>query len=328
MALLTGGNSGVIGSNFNAQDPSTWYVDFGRKLSQDEINYYAPQMQARYDTELRRQENVGRSNIVATPTTTANGGNVYGGQAQNSTRPYEVTNGGSPQEAVGGSMVSGPSTGGASMSGQNPYLQQMGDALTSTMTNNWRRNVQPQIASSAMATGGYGGSRQGVIEANAMNDLNGQIGGALTNLYGQGFNTALNYDLGLRGNDLGFAGLDAQINQNNFNNRLQGANFGLGVWNQGMQNNQTGINAGSNIHNTPMNNASNFAGQYNSIGQGFATATGSSNQQGNPLMGMLGGAQIGSRIGNMWGGGTAGSAGDTATGQNFWATNFSGGMGD
>lgn len=196
----------------------------------------------------------------------------------------------------------GMSTAGASTAGQNPYLKQMGDVMVGQMTDNFNRSVVPAIGSAAMASGGYGGSRQGVMEANANNDLQRQIAGGLTNLYGNGFNTALNYDLGLRGNDLGFAGLDAQINQNNFNNRLNGANFGLGLWNQGMQNNQTGINAGTNIQNTPMNYWSQFGNQYNSIGQGFGTTTGSASQQGNPLMGALGGAQLGSQIGNWWSG--------------------------
>lgn len=330
MALLTGGNSGVIGSNFNAQDPSTWYVDFGRKLSQDEINYYAPQMQARYDTELRRQKNVGRSNIVATPTTTANGGNVYGGQAQNSTRPYEVTNGGSPQEAVGGSMVSGPSTGGASAAGQNPYLSQMGDFMTRQMTDNFNNRIAPQIASGAMAAGGFGGSRQGVMEANAVNDLNQGIGSALAGLYGNGYNTSLQYDLGVKNNQLGFgnlglgyANLDRQINNDNNNWQLQGANFGMGVYNQMQQNNQAGIQSGTNIQNTPMNYWSQFSNGANSIGQGYGTSTGSQNMPGNPLMGAMGGAQLGSQFANWWGSGNGG-----ASNNNFWSPGFNGSMGD
>lgn len=244
--------------------------------------------------------------------------------------------GAGPQESIGGGVVGGggmyannPAAmpGGAqangaasSQSGHNPYLGQMGDALTQTMTNNWQRNVQPQIASGAMASGGYGGSRHGVMESNSASDLNMGIGSALSNLYGNGFNTALNhelgmtnsrnsYDLGLRSSDLGFAGLDAQINQNNFNNNLAGANFGMGVWNQGMQNNQTGITAGTKIQNTPMNYWSQFGNQYNSIGNGFGTTTGSTSQQGNPLMGALGGAQMGQQVGNWWGGGSANAAG-------------------
>ena len=71
-----------------------------------------------------------------------------------------------------------------------PYLQQMGDMMAGTMTNNWQRKVQPQIASQSIAAGGYGGSRQGVAEANSANDLNMGIGSALANLYGQGYGRA------------------------------------------------------------------------------------------------------------------------------------------
>ena len=193
------------------------------------------------------------------------------------------------------------------MTGQNPYLQQMGDALTSTMTNNWQRNVQPQIASSAMATGGYGGSRQGVMEANSANDLNQGIGSALAGLYGNGYNTSLQYDLGVKNNQLGFgnlglgyANLDRNINNDNNSWQLQGANFGLGVYDKVQQGNQAGIQAGTNIHNTPMNYWSQFGNQANSFGQGYGTTTGNTSQQGSPIMGALGGAQLGSQIGNWW----------------------------
>ena len=207
----------------------------------------------------------------------------------------------------GGVMPAPGSPGGGTMSGQNPYLSQMGDALTQTMTRNWQRNVQPQIASSAMATGGYGGSRQGVIEANSANDLNQGIGSALAGLYGNGYNTSLQYDLGVKNNQLGFgnlglgyANLDRNINNDNNSWQLQGANFGLGVYDRLQQGNQAGIQAGTNINNTPMNYWSQFGNQANSFGQGYGTTTGNTSQQGSPIMGALGGAQLGSQIGNWW----------------------------
>lgn len=251
--------------------------------------------------------------------------------AQNNTKAPMQMGGGLGAGAYGGSVGSAPGQQGqigaqtgmggqpgqAGGMGSNPYLSQMGDVLTSQMTQNFNRRVMPQISQQMMATGGYGGSRQGVIEANAMNDLNGQIGGALTNLYGQGYNTDRQYDLGLRNNDLGFAGLDAQIAQNNFNNQLTGANFGLGMYDRLQQGNQTGINAGTNIQNTPMNYWSQFANQYNGIGQGYGSTTGSTSQQGNPVMGALGGAQLGSRLGSMWGGSPNAAGGSNTTG---WGT--------
>lgn len=223
--------------------------------------------------------------------------------------------GGTPGQAQGGT----PAGQAGAMSGQNPYLQQMGDALTKTLTNNWQRNVQPQIASSAMATGGYGGSRQGVIEANSANDLNQGIGSALAGLYGNGYNTSLQYDLGVKNNQLGFgnlglgyANLDRSINNDNNSWQLQGANFGLGVYDKLQQGNQTGIQSGTNIQNTPMNNWSQFGNQANSFGQGYGTTTGNPNQQGSPLMGALGGAQLGNQVGNWWNSSNASSSPGTA----------------
>ena len=215
---------------------------------------------------------------------------------------------GAPQQGSGMPAASGTSGGvSGAMSGQNPYLSQMGDALTQTMTRNWQRNVQPQIASSAMATGGYGGSRQGVIEANSANDLNQGIGSALAGLYGNGYNTSLQYDLGVKNNQLGFgnlglgyANLDRNINNDNNSWQLQGANFGLGVYDRLQQGNQAGIQAGTNINNTPMNYWSQFGNQANSFGQGYGTTTGSTSQQGSPFIGALGGAQLGSQVGSWW----------------------------
>ena len=48
----------------------------------------------------------------------------------------------------------------------------MMNSITEQVTSNFNRNVMPQISQQMMATGGYGGSRQGVIEANAMRDMN------------------------------------------------------------------------------------------------------------------------------------------------------------
>lgn len=258
------------------------------------------------DQGVARNEQLGISNQAAPAWQQGGGvGNSPG-------TPYQQFAGG-PMPMGGG----GGGGGGSSLSGSNPYLQPYGQYITDQMTNNFARRVMPSIASGAMASGAFGGSRQGVVEANAMNDLNQQIGGALANLGAQNYQADRSYDLGLRGNDLGFAGLDAQIAQNNFNNQMTGAQFGQGIWNQNMANNQTGINAGTNIQNTPRDYWSQFANQYNSIGQGYGSTTGSSNQSGNPIMGALGGAQLGSRLGSMWGSSPNAAGGSNSQG---WGT--------
>lgn len=245
-------------------------------------------------------------------------------------------------QSVGGIPGSGGSYGSAagdvstSTVGQNPYLSQLGDMLASTMTSNFNRNQLPALGSQFAAAGGYGGSRQGVIEANALNDLNAQIGNALTGLYGNGFNTSLNYDLGLRNNQLGFgnlglgyANLDRMINNDNIANQMQGVNLGLNVWDRLNANNQTGINAGNTIQNTPLNYWQQFGQQANSIGQGYGTQTSSGSTQGNPMLGALGGAQLGSQIGNWWSGGSGtGLTGVNAPSSGYQIGSFDYGLGN
>lgn len=213
---------------------------------------------------------------------------------------------------------------------QNPYLGQMGRDIGSQMFDNWSRTQMPSIRSGAMAAGGFGGSRQGVVEANGMNDMNRQYGQALTSMYGndwgqqqgrnlqqQGLNNSYDlglrsndlqnrsvnnsYDLGLRSSDLGFANLDANINQNNFGNQMQAANFGMGVYNTLNNQTQSGINAGTNIQNTPLDYQKYFTNSANGVGSGYSTGTTSQTNQGNPLLGALGGAQIGNQIQQNWG---------------------------
>lgn len=190
---------------------------------------------------------------------------------------------------------------------KNPYLDSMASNITNQVNDNWNRNLAPTIRSGAIQNGSYGGSRQGVVEANALKDVNSGLTNALTNLYGQDYQTSMgrnlqryqgdqSYDLGLRNNDLGFSNLDFQINQGNVNNQLAGANLGMNTWGTQQQGNQAGITAGTNIQNTPYNNWSNFNTAANNVGQGLASNTTNQDAQGNPILGALGGWQLGTKI--------------------------------
>ena len=167
---------------------------------------------------------------------------------------------------------------------RNPYLDATSRDIGAQMFDQWNRNVAPGLRSGAMATGGYGGSRQGVVEANALNDLGRNYSQALTGMYGQDYTNyqnrgiqrqgqAQSYDLGLRNNDLGFANLDSNIYQNNFNNQLASANFGLGVQNQLNTNNATGIAAGTQINNAPWDYQKYLNSAGNQAGSGWNTST-------------------------------------------------------
>lgn len=198
---------------------------------------------------------------------------------------------------------------GGSVPGQNPYLAQQAQGITQQMNDNWTRNQLPSIRSGAMAAGGFGGSRQGVVEANGLNDMNRSLGQNLTNLYGTDWTNQQNrnlqkqgldnsYDLGLRSNDLGYANLDAGIANSNFNNQLAAANFGLGVYNTMNQQTQNGINAGTTIQNTPLDYQKYFTNSANGVGSGYSTGTSSQTNPGNPYMSAIGGAMMGNQLQN------------------------------
>ncbi len=178
----------------------------------------------------------------------------------------------------------------------NPYLKEMGNTIVNQMTDNYNRNQLPAMRSGAVAAGGFGGSRQGVVEANGLNDLNRGIGQNLTNLYGQDWTNAQNrnlqqqsinnsYDLGLKSNDLGYANLDS-------NNQQFGANYGLNVLNAQNQWAQNGVQATTNMQNTPGSYNTMFNNNQNAIAGQGGTSTNTQNNQGNPWLGALGGAQM------------------------------------
>jgi len=214
------------------------------------------------------------------------------------------------------------SMGTQSSGGQNPYLQQQGQDIIRQMTDNYNRNELPAMRSGAMAAGGFGGSRQGVVEANGLNDLNRGIGQNLTNLYGQDWTNGQNrnlqqqsinnsydlgsrglinqYDLGLRSSDLGFANLDANIANSNFSNQLNAANFGLNATNA--MNGQTGsaIQAGTNVQRTPMDYHNYFTNAANNAGGLGGNTTGSQTSGSNPYASMAGGAMMGYDLYKQW----------------------------
>ena len=71
------------------------------------------------------------------------------------------------------------------------------------------------------------------------------------------------------------------------------------------------------MQNTPQNYWNNFSNGANSIGQGYGTSTGTQNMPGSPVMGALGGAQLGSQVANWWGNGANATGGSNTSG---WGT--------
>jgi len=191
--------------------------------------------------------------------------------------------------------------------GSNPYLGQMADNITRQMQDNYTRNQLPTMRSGAMAAGGFGGSRQGVVESNSLYDLNNNIGSAVSNLYGTDWTNQQNrnlqqqqinnqFTLGQGNLGLGYANLDANINNSNNSNQLNWANFGLNVNQQQFAQTQAGIQNATNIQDTPMRYVSQFSNMNNATGGQGGTSTSTQDMQGNRYVGAAGGALIGSQL--------------------------------
>ena len=195
----------------------------------------------------------------------------------------------------------------------NPYLDKQAEAIRSQVTQNLQRNIMPQISGNAQMVGGYGGSRQGVVEANALNDANQGLSNSLANLYGTDYTNAMNRNLQQQSLDnsynlgLGNLGLNAQNSQNSFYTSQRGQDLqqiALGsqlaqAGNQGYLNQGTGIyDTGTAYQQAPWNTMNSFnqaATPYTGYG-----ATSTVNQQNNPWASALGGAVAGAQFGRLF----------------------------
>ncbi len=136
---------------------------------------------------------------------------------------------------------------------QNPYLQQQANAITSNLTRNLNENVMPGIRSESLASGQYGGSRQGIAEGLAASRLNQDLAPALTNMFGGAFENAQQRMFGAA------TGLNDQAAANATNNANRqltadqfNANLGLENNSQLMQKNQS--NLGNRMQAIPIAN--------------------------------------------------------------------------
>lgn len=136
----------------------------------------------------------------------------------------------------------------------NPYLQQQIDAMSQNMARNVNENVMPGLRSEALASGQYGGSRQGIAEGLAMSRMNQDLAPAITNLLGGSYENAQNRMFGTANNlnDQAFQNANQFNNQSfqnanmnadrNMNTQQFNANLGLQNNNQEMQRQEQRVN--------------------------------------------------------------------------------------
>lgn len=226
---------------------------------------------------------------------------------------------GSGAPAGGGNVING--AGGAQFGTSNgtgtsnPYLQDQANWLRQDAQNNYDRVTAPQIRYGAAAGGGYGGSRMGVMEANAQNDMNRGVNSAIAGLLGNNWQQDQSRQVNSR--------------DSNRNMDLSQAALGASLYGQGMQG-QQGLNAGAygvgqTQQQAPWQTIGAAGGAYSPF-TGLGSSSTQTSQQGGGLQGalggLLGGAQLANNaglfrgIGNYFGGSSAG-----------WGTGGGGGFG-
>lgn len=179
---------------------------------------------------------------------------------------------------------------------QNPYLPDIGNALTAASNQNVRQNLLPTLGRNAIATGGYGGSRQGVAEGTAIGNAQTGLDSALAQMYGSAYNSDQQQATQRYGIDTGAAtarygtdsssqianrGIDLNANQQGFNQYLSALNAQLGlgqgisaVGQEQMTASQAPLQTFSNLVNpyTGLNNSNSTTGP--DSGGGLAGAAG------------------------------------------------------
>ena len=205
-------------------------------------------------------------------------------------------------------LSSTQSEGGSSVAASNPNMSDMEASITKQMNDNLNRNVLPKLRSSAQAVGGFGGSRQGVVEANALKDMNSGLSDALANLRYNDYNAAQNralqqqqldnsYALGLQNLGLGYYNAGNNFYTSQRGQDLSQLALGSQLYNagaQGMLGSGQGIyNIGTTTQQAPWSIYGNFAGLSSPYtGFGSSTANTSANPWASALGGAIGGAQL------------------------------------
>lgn len=173
--------------------------------------------------------------------------------------------------------------------GGNPYLQNLIDQSQADLVRGYDLSTAPSIASAMVRSGSFGNSGLQQMQQEAASQLQKNLGNLAGSMRANDYWTAQNFNRG--------------VYNDTFNQQQQQFNNGLsmlGLANQGATQN---LGLGTQIQNTPLNYYGQFADQANAFGQGYGTTTGTSSARGSPVMGALGGWQLGGQIAKGWGGG-------------------------
>ena len=172
----------------------------------------------------------------------------------------------------------------------NPYLQKNIDNTLGDMTRNYNMMTKPNTESAMVGSGSFGNSGLMQMQQKQQQDLTDSMGKTAAGMRSNDYQNQQNmyqWDQGFNRNLYNDAVGQNQQNFNNYTNLLGVA---------GNMNNTDLTNA-NNAQNTALNYFNNFSNSANGMANGFAGTTNTTNMPGNPMLGALGGWQLGSQFG-------------------------------
>ena len=176
----------------------------------------------------------------------------------------------------------------------NPYLDDTVNNVLGDITRNYNLAVKPAFDSAMVRSGSFGNSGVQQMQSESQRQLQESLGRAASDL---------------RYGDYQF---DQQFGRQLFNDAfgqsMQGLQTGIGLLGSLNDYSQQDLSNATTVQNTPLNYWSQFLNGANGVGQGFGTTTGTQQMPGSPVLGALGGYQLGGAISKSLGG-FGGSAG-------------------
>lgn len=166
----------------------------------------------------------------------------------------------------------------------NPYLQQNIDSTMTDISRNYNLAVQPNTASSMVKSGSFGNSGLDQMQGEQQRQLAQTMGNTASAMRGQDYNQQqqmYQWDQGFNNN----------VYQQGVNNNNTNLNNWMNLQQLNSNVNTQDINNAATIQNMPLQYQEKFANMANGIGQGYGTS--STQMPGSPVMGALGGWQLG-----------------------------------
>jgi hypothetical protein len=210
----------------------------------------------------------------------------------------------------------------------NPYLQANIDAASADMVKNYNLTQAPAFNAAMLKSGSFGNSAIDEMTRAGQDQLQKNLGNLSNSARMQDYNQQqgmYQFQQGLNENQRQF---DQNFGRNVFNDaysqNMNNLTTGIGLLGTLGGYNQQDLANSTAQQNTPLSYWQQFANSANSIGQGYGNSTTVQGTSSNPLVGAMGGAQLGKAVqqyGNQQGWwGSSNWQPNTSTGSSDWAT--------